>query len=165
MTKIDSEKNFENEGLQNMYLTFSIDDEEYAIYIENVIEIVTNQKIIHAPDVPDYIKGLINLRGRVIPLMDVRLRFGLFEKEYDDRTCIIVVETDEISTGLIVDMVKEVVEIPDKNIKSPTAYGKEEGVIENMGKHNDTVTFILNIYQLLYAEDINIKDLQETIPS
>ncbi len=150
----------DEDNLQDMYLTFGIDTEEYAICIENVIEIVTNQKIILAPDVPKYIKGVINLRGKVVPLMDVRTRFGLEEKDYDDRTCIIVVEIEGIPTGLMVDKVQDVIEIPLHQIESPK-YGKDDGVIEGLGKRDESVTYILSLNRLLYSDDINMEALKE----
>jgi len=148
----------DEDSIEDMYLTFEIEIEEYAVCIESVTEIVTNQRIIPAPDMPSYIAGVINLRGKVVPLMDVRLRFGLPKKEYDDRTCIIVVEIDEIPTGLMVDRVKDVLEIPKENIEPPK-YGKGDGVIEGMGKRKDQVCFMISLPKLLSANNIDIDQL------
>jgi len=153
--KIDDE-----DSIEDMYLTFEVETEEYAVCIESVTEIVTNQRIIPAPDMPTYIAGVINLRGKVVPLMDVRLRFGLVKKEYDDRTCIIVVEIDEIPTGLMVDRVKDVLEIPKENIEPPK-YGKGDGIIEGMGKREGQVSFIISLPKLLAANNIDVEQLRE----
>lgn len=98
------------------YLTFSLGDEECGINIRNITEIIGLQKITEMPDAPPYVRGVINLRGKVIPILDMRLRFGVDEREYDDRTCIIVVMVDNISVGLIVDTVAEVLDIEHGNI-------------------------------------------------
>jgi purine-binding chemotaxis protein CheW len=145
----------DEDSIEDMYLTFEVETEEYAVCIESVTEIVTNQRIIPAPDMPTYITGVINLRGKVVPLMDIRLRFGLPKKNYDDRTCIIVVEIDEIPTGLMVDRVKDVLEIPKEKIEPPK-YGKGGGVIEGMGKREEQVSFIISLPKLLTANNINI---------
>jgi len=152
----------DEDSIEDMYLTFEVETEEYAVCIESVTEIVTNQRIIPAPDMPVYITGVINLRGKVVPLMDIRLRFGLPKKEYDDRTCIIVVEIDEIPTGLMVDRVKDVLEIPKENIEPPK-YGKGDGVIEGMGKREEQVSFVISLPKLLSSNkvDIDIDQLRE----
>jgi len=150
----------DEDSIEDMYLTFAVDTEEYAVCIETVTEIVTNQRIIPAPDMPPYIAGVINLRGKVVPLMDVRLRFGLAKKDYDDRTCTIVVEIDEVPTGLMVDRVKDVLEIP-KNKIEPPKYGKGDGIIQGMGKRDEQVCFIISLPRLLSAQKIDIDQLRE----
>lgn len=97
----------------------------------------------------DFIKGVINLRGRVIPVMDVRLRFGLPYRDYDERNCIIVVEVNEKTTGLVVDRVKEVVEIPVKQIEPAPNHSSDGGHIRGMGKMDDEVKIILDIESLV----------------
>jgi len=150
----------DDDSIENMYLTFEVDTEEYAVCIENVTEIVTNQRIIPAPDMPPYIAGVINLRGKVVPLMDVRMRFGLDKKDYDDRTCTIVVEIDEVPTGLMVDRVKDVLEISDDKIEPPK-YGKGDGIIQGMGKREENVSFIISLPKLLAAQNVDIDQLRE----
>lgn len=100
------------ENLDEMYLCFSLCDEEYAVGIRQVAEIVGLPRIMAVPDLPDYIRGVINLRGKVIPLLDVRLRFRMPERAYDERTVVIVMDVDGAPIGLIVDGVTEVDEIP-----------------------------------------------------
>ena len=104
----------EAHAISDMYLIFLVGEEEYGVGIDYVTEIVGLQKIMSVPDVPSFIKGVINLRGNVIPVMDVRLRFGLPARDYDTRTVIIVLEVGEAPIGLVVDAVRDVREIaPD----------------------------------------------------
>ena len=154
----------EDEHIEDMYLTFSVADEEYAVSISYVTEIVGLQKMVEVPDVPEYIKGVINLRGKVIPIMDVRLRFGLPEIDYYDRTCIIVLEVDEVFTGLVVDAVSEVVEIAPENITPPPSFRKDAGesVISGMGKRDQKVSIILDVNRLLYADQVSVDAGMET---
>ena len=98
------------------YLLFKLGIEEYGIDIAQITAIEELQQITAIPDMPDFVKGVINLRGKVIPAVDLRLRFGLEEREYDDRTCIVIVSVDADSIGLIVDIVSEVHEIVHEDI-------------------------------------------------
>jgi len=138
------------------YLTFKIGEEEYGFGIRFVTEIIGIQRVTEVPDVPVYIKGVINLRGKVIPVVDVRLRFGMLEREYDERTCIIVVNLDNSVVGLIVDSVSEVINIPDNDIEHPPQVNKGKGsqYIEGLGKVEQEVKILLDIQRLLYDEEI-----------
>ncbi|RPF49938.1 CheW protein [Thermodesulfitimonas autotrophica] len=145
----------ENEDTQeDKFLTFVLADEEYGIEIRYVTEIIGMQKITEVPDVPPYIRGVINLRGKVIPVMDVRLRFGLPERPYDERTCIVVINVAEQAVGLIVDRVSEVLDIPKSEIEPPPQVKKGSGsrFIEGLGKVGDTVKILLNAGKLLFDE-------------
>lgn len=106
----------EDDNLDHMHLIFTVNTEAYGVQIEYVTEIVGLQKIVAVPDVPTFIKGVINLRGQVIPVMDVRIRFNMPTQTYDDRTVIIVLEHKDIKTGLIVDGVSDVLELNDNEI-------------------------------------------------
>lgn len=111
----------ESEGdalLRNLYLIFHIGQEEYGIGIRNVTEIVGLQEVARIPDLPAYFKGVINLRGRVIPVVDARARFGFPGREYDGRTCSIVLEVGGVCFGLIVDMVDEVISFEPEEIST-----------------------------------------------
>jgi len=134
---------------RDLYLTFHLHSKEYGIAINHVIEIIGIQKITNVPDMPDFIKGVINLRGRVIPVMDVRLRFDLPERDYDERTCIIVVEVNEQITGLVVDQVEEVVEIPAEQIESVRNQNEESCYIKGLGKTGDDIKILLDIESLV----------------
>ncbi len=137
---------------EDKFLTFILSQEEYGIEIRHVTEIIGIQNITEVPDMPHYIKGVINLRGKVIPVMDVRLRFGLEERDYDDRTCIIVINIDEQSVGLIVDRVSEVLDIPKGEVEPPPKIkrGESSRFIQGMGKVCNRVKILLNAHQLLF---------------
>ena len=107
------------------FLTFCMGNDFYGIEIKYVTEIIGLQPITEIPEMPEYIRGIINLRGKIIPVMDVRLRFRKPFREYNDRTCIVVIEISEVSVGLIVDSVSEVIAIPDEEIVAPPSMTKE----------------------------------------
>jgi purine-binding chemotaxis protein CheW len=109
---------------------------------------------------PPFVRGVINLRGKVIPVMDVRIRFGLEPKSYDDHTCIVVVNLNGISVGLIVDTVSEVLSISENQIDPPPSVRKGESsrYIKGLGKIGDSVKILLDIQQLLYDEEIRQLD-------
>ena len=106
----------ELDNIDHTFLTFQVDAEEYAVPVAAVTEIVRLQKSYVVPDVPPYIRGVINLRGKVIPLLDVRCRFGLPDAAYTDRTVVVVIEVGDTTTGLVVDAVSDVTEIPPEQI-------------------------------------------------
>lgn len=142
---------------RDQYLTFRIGKEDYGIGIAWVMEIVGIQAITVVPDMPKFVKGVINLRGRVIPVMDVRLRFGLPEREYDDRTCVIVTQINEINIGLVVDTVNEVMFIPENTISPPPKTHKtiNSQYILGMGKVSDKVKIILDIERLISEQTLD----------
>ncbi len=141
----------------NKYLFFKIALESYGIGIRHVLEIVELQKISAVPDMPEYVKGVINLRGKVIPVVDLRLRFGIEKRAYDDRTCIVVSEIDEVTIGFIVDTVEEVLEIPESQVEPAprfkTSSGKDR-YIAGMGKVGEEVKILLDPENLLRDEDV-----------
>ena len=148
----------EADDIENMYLTFDVQDEEYAVNLAYVTVIVGLQRISEVPDVPEFIKGVINLRGKVIPVMDMRLRFGLPWREYSDRTPIIVLESDDVPTGLVVDQVTDVVSMLPESIVSPPRWRDAEEpqvtVIKGLGKRDDSVSIILDVPHLLSAQSV-----------
>jgi purine-binding chemotaxis protein CheW len=148
---LDDEMHEEENAQKDKFLTFHLASEDYGIEIEYVTEIIGIQKITEIPDMPEYVKGIINLRGKVIPVMDMRRRFHLPDRDYDDRTCIIVVDIGSAQTGLVVDEVREVADIPEGQIEPPPATGRSDGhhYIKNIGKLNDEVKIILDVGQLL----------------
>lgn len=143
--------------LKGKYLIFSIEKEEYGIEIRYVTEIVGIQAITAVPDLESYIKGVINLRGKIIPVMDVRLRFKKEERAYDDRTCIVVVEIGNISVGLIVDRVSEVLPIPEDQIVPPPEIksGAKNKYISAIGKTEKDVKLLIDCKKLLNDNDID----------
>jgi len=116
----------EEDSLENRYLIFDIKDELYAIEISLITEIVEMLPVTQVPSIPDFIVGIINLRGSIIPIIDVRMRFGYETKEYDSRTCIIVLQNGDMSIGLIVDSVQEVAKIDQDSIAKPPANGTND---------------------------------------
>jgi purine-binding chemotaxis protein CheW len=153
---LDDDLYDEDEDTQkDKFLTFHLAGEDYGIEIAHVIEIIGIQNITEVPDMPAYVKGVINLRGSVIPVMDVRLRFKLAERAYDERTCIIVVEVNGTSVGLVVDQVREVVDIPEEQIEPAPQTGKSTSsrFIKGMGKINGEVKILLKVEQLLLDDD------------
>jgi purine-binding chemotaxis protein CheW len=146
----------EEDTQEGKFLTFPIGKEEYGIEIRFVTEIIGIQKITDLPDMPAYVKGVINLRGKVIPVIDVRLRFGFEERDYDERTCIVVVNINEVAVGLIVDSVREVLDIPAGQIDPPPSVrkGAESRYIQGLGKVGDDVKIILDVNKLLFEEEL-----------
>ncbi len=137
------------------FLTFSIGKEEYGIEIQYVTEITGLQAITEVPELPNYIKGIINLRGKIIPVMDVRLRFKKEPREYNDRTCVIVIDIRNITIGLIVDTVSEVLAIPEQEIVSPPEMTKafHNRYIQGIGKSSNGVKLLLDCEKLISDED------------
>ena len=144
------------DSMAGMYLTFDLADVGYGLEIRHVIEIIGIQPVTCVPDMPEHVIGVLNLRGKVIPIIDVRLRFGLPERDYDERTCIIVVNVHDDSVGLVVDMVSEVVDIPDGQIEPPPAHGRETACyIQGMGKLEERVKLLLDVETLVQAEGLS----------
>ncbi|HOM02181.1 MAG TPA: chemotaxis protein CheW [Acetivibrio sp.] len=152
MPDIQSEVLDLNEDTQkDMYLTFLIGNEEYGIAIKYVTEIVGIQKIIEVPEMQEYVKGIINLRGKVIPVIDVRLMLGLKEKEYNDRTCTIVLDVRGVPIGLIVDAVAEVMQISGENIVPPPEINDErkQKYINGIGRTENGIKLLVDCEKLL----------------
>lgn len=154
---IDEEILDEEEDTQkDRYLTFHLGDEVYGIEIAHVTEIVGIQKITEVPEMPAFVKGVMNLRGQVISIIDVRARFNMEPREYDDRTCVIVVRINDTSVGLIVDTVSEVRNIPAENVSPPprVAQGASARYISGLGKVGDEVKILLDVDKLLFEREL-----------
>ena len=147
----------ENEG---KYLTFQLSEEGYGIGILKVREIIGLLPVTPVPQTPGFLKGVINLRGQVIPVVDLRLKFGLMEEEHTERTSIIVVEvkglTGNIPIGIVVDQVSEVINIQAREIEPAPSFGVSinTGFILGMAKTESGVKILLNIDQILSAEEL-----------
>ncbi len=147
---------------EGKYLTFALADEEYGIGILKIKEIIGMMPITTVPQTPEFVKGVINLRGKVIPVMDLRLRFGMDSIEYDERTCIIVVEVTGgagvVQIGTVVDTVSEVLNVPGKDIEDTPTFGTklDTEYILGMAKMEGDVKILLDIDQVLNAEEIAI---------
>ena len=143
------------------YLTFTLADETYGIGILKVKEIIGMMPITSVPRTPDFVKGVINLRGKVIPVIDLRLKFSMDSIPYSDRTCIIVVEIDSESgtllIGIVVDAVSEVLNITQEEIEDTPAFGTKLDIdyILGMAKIEGSVKILLNIDQVLSTQEIS----------
>ncbi|NMB32661.1 MAG: purine-binding chemotaxis protein CheW [Clostridium sp.] len=144
----------EEETQKDKFLTFALGKEQYGIEIRYVTEIIGVQPITQIPELPEYIQGIINLRGKIIPVMDVRLRFGKKFSEYNDRTCIIVIDSEDILIGLIVDSVSEVMSIPEEDIVEPPDLNQGKNkYIKGIGKIGNGVRLILDCEKLLTEKE------------
>ena len=154
---------YEEDTQKNRFLTYSLGKESYGIEIKYVIEIIGIQSITEIPELPEYVRGIINLRGKIIPVLDVRLRFNKEPKEYNDRTCVIVVDIDEVSIGLIVDRVAEVITIQEVDMVEPpqTNRGLSNTYIKKIGKIGNEVKLLLDCEKLLTANELD--DLSEAL--
>lgn len=153
---IENTMEMEEDTQKGRFLTFSLGKESYGIEIKYVTEIIGIQAITEIPELPEYVKGIINLRGKIIPVMDVRLRFKKEPKEYSDRTCVIVVDIKEVSIGLIVDSVSEVLTIPEQGIVEPPKMNKalNNRYIKNIGKVGNDVKLLLDCEKLLTEDEL-----------
>ena len=115
------------DDLSGRCLTFYIEETVYSLPLSHVIEIIGMQRVTHIPGMPIYIKGIVNLRGKVVPIMDVRLKFGQPEREYDDKTCIIIILINDINVGLIVDRVEDVITLSRDNMAPPPLSDRRMG--------------------------------------
>ena len=142
------------------FLTFNLDENDYGIPILKVSEIIGITKITPVPKTPDFVKGVINLRGKIIPAMDLRLKFGMIERVYDQNTCIIIINIElngsQKQIGIIVDIVSEVCNILASDIEEPPTYGseKEDSFLSGVGKIKDKVVMLLNIEKVLNTNEI-----------
>ena len=147
---------------EGKHLTFMLDGEEYGIGIKKVREIIGMMQITTVPQTPVYVKGVINLRGKVVPIVDLRLKFSMESMSYTERTCIIVVEvknkTHAISMGIVVDAVSEVVNIKENEIEETPHFGTRLNTdyILGMAKTGNGVKILLDIDKVLCAEEITM---------
>ncbi|MCI5614060.1 MAG: chemotaxis protein CheW [Agathobacter sp.] len=139
------------------YVTFKSGNEYFGLKIQYVNEIIGYQEITAIPESEEYIKGLINLRGKIIPVIDVRLRFKQDPFEYTDRTCIIVINVNQLVVGLIVEKIAEVVEIQEENILPAPTIGKadksQNKYVYGIGKVGDQVKLLLDPDRLLNDDE------------
>lgn len=147
---MDFSQEYGNE-LENQFLTFVIEYEDYGIEVKNIKEIITVCDITRVPHTPSYLKGVINLRGEIIPVIDVREKFHKEIKEYDKHTCIIVIEYEDYNLGLIVDRVKEVIFINNMKLIPPPKdkYDYYNEFIKMIGHYEEDIKLILDLNKLL----------------
>lgn len=138
------------------YLFFNLGDELYGVNIMNVTEIIEMQRITEVPDLPEYMRGVINLRGKVIPVMDLRSRFGMDDRPYDDRTCMIVASIDSTALGMIVDTVAEVHDVPAENIETAQNFANSaaDHYVEGVARVEERVTVLIDVRKILLGRDL-----------
>lgn len=166
MAEEEKEELLEEDTQKGMFMTFQTGKEFFGISISYVNEIIAMQPITAIPEVEDYIKGLINLRGKIIPVIDVRVRFKMEPIEYTDRTCIIVINVKSTVIGLIVEKIAEVDTIQDDDIVPPPALGKKEKeenkYVYGLARTGDSVKLLLDPEKLIKEEDMQtIEELQD----
>jgi purine-binding chemotaxis protein CheW len=150
----------EQDAQKDKFVTFKSGNEYFGIQIKYVNEIIVFQEITEIPESENYIKGLINLRGKIIPVIDVRLRFNQPQIPYTDRTCIIVINVQSMVVGLIVEKIAEVVEIKEEDIiPSPTIKAEDklhQRYVYGIGKVGENVKLLLDPDKLLKDEDLSL---------
>ena len=148
----------ERSALEGKFLTFILGKEIYGFEILKVREIIGLMDITTVPQTPEYMKGVINLRGKVIPVIDLRLKFSMQEKEHTDETCVIVVEVNNTSIGIIVDSVSEVLEITRGEIEESPHFGQDidTSYIMGLGKVKEKIVILLDIEEILSSEELDI---------
>lgn len=160
------EELLEEDSQKGKFMTFQTGKEFFGISISYVNEIIVMQPITAVPEVEDYIKGLINLRGKIIPVIDVRVRFKMEPKEYTDRTCIIVINVKSTVIGLIVEKIAEVVTILDDDIVPPPTLGRKENeqnkYVYGLARMGDAVKLLLDPEKLIKDTDLEaLEEVQE----
>ncbi|MBU2645015.1 chemotaxis protein CheW [bacterium] len=152
----DINEELDEDSLKDRFLTFHLGKASFGLAIRHVTEIIVLQEITKVPDLPDFMIGVVNLRGNVISVMDMRKRFHLEPRPYDDRTCIVVVNIDGLAIGLLVDTVNEVLNIPETQVDPPpkTHSGIKNNYIMGLGKVGKQVKILLDIAKILQDEDL-----------
>ncbi len=161
---IDIELEEQEDIRQGKYMTFKVGKEVFGVELKYVNEIIQMQTIAPIPDVEHFIKGLINLRGKIIPVIDVADRFGKESFEYNDRTCIIVIEVSTIEVGLIIENIAEVVSIDEGDILPPPNIphsDSQEKFVKGIGKIGDDVKLLLDPIKLLSDDALDFMNNQE----
>ena len=152
-TVVDVEEDaaLNEDTMANKFLVFFLDGQEYAIAIKYVVDIINVQPMTRMPNVPDFVRGITNLRGKVIPIIDVRIRFGKEPQDYNDRTCIIVVEVGDASVGMVIDQVSEVITLDDDEIAPPPSFNQssESRFVQGIGKTEGGIKLILDCKMVL----------------
>lgn len=147
-------KQIKDDADTGKFLSFYSSDVEYAVNIKYVTDIIKVLPVTFLPKLPNYIKGVINLRGKIVPIIDIRLRFGNEEAEYTDSTCIIVMEYTNIVLGILVDSVAEVTDIKVKDIMDPPKHSNADRnrFVSGISNQNGKVKLIINSMQLFEVE-------------
>lgn len=152
------------DNTQQHYLSIKLNDELFAVSVEKVLEVLQNQLITHVPNVPDFIRGVINFRGEIVPVIDARQKFKMPPREADQKYVIIVLDLEvkekKILLGVIVDGVKDVLELTVDDIKDVPDMGTNYNIefIKGMVKLDKGFLMLLNVDRVFSSEEINIID-------
>ncbi len=164
----------ENQSIQfSQYLTFDLEDDIYGLNISGIKEVLDNRDITKLPKTPDFMRGVINLRGQVVPVIDLKLKFGLAETEFTVDTCIIIVEVEleggeHTLLGVLADSVREVIELLPDDIDPPPKIGTgvDAAFIYGMGKYDDDFIIIINVKRLFTIDELtNVSDMNMNQPN
>jgi purine-binding chemotaxis protein CheW len=162
MSEISATSGMESVASSGQFLTFTLQNEEYGIEILKVQEIKGFSKITPIPNAPSFVRGVMNLRGTVVPIIDLRARFAMTEKAYDQFTCIIVVNVGTRVVGLVVDTVSDVLNIPNDSIAEPPELASvgDSSCITGMGKLGERIVMLLDTSKLVSADSLS-SDLEQ----
>lgn len=141
---------------ENKYIVFRLIDEEYGVEVNQVRSIERMQRITRVPRTPQFVKGVINLRGVVTPVIDLKTRFGLGAEQYTDTTRIIIVAVDDMEVGLIVDAANDVIDIANESIEAPPEVvgGIKANYLDGIANMDDRLLILLNLEKVLNAEEL-----------
>ena len=148
----------DNAELQGKFLIFSVHDVEYGIDIGNVTEIIGIQDMTPIPNSPPYVRGITNIRGTIVPVVDMRLRFGIEEAEYNERTCIVLISSENMYIGLVVDSVEDVVQLTPENIL-PLPQGsvaENNKYLKAIGKDGENIKQIIDIERIFETDAVAV---------
>ncbi|MBR3841484.1 MAG: chemotaxis protein CheW [Erysipelotrichales bacterium] len=146
------------DDLDNKVMSFFIEDVCYGVDLKNVIEIISIQYITTVPNVPHYIKGIINLRGKIIPIIETRFKLDIEAKEYDDKTCIIIVELDDIQIGLIVDSVHEVMTLANGSTIPAKKEQRDKKYLKGVNKVGNQMVLTLDLSFFINDDNVDIAE-------
>lgn len=153
------------QGRRERYLTFFLGEEQYGIAIDRIKEIIAIMKVTYVPKTPEYMRGVINLRGSIIPVVDTRTRFGMEPQEETMHTAIIIVEVDKVNVGFIVDRVEEVASIDSSHLGVAPKFGSsvDTDFICSMAQIEENVVMILDVLKLFEADElVSLEQITQT---
>lgn len=153
---------------RNRYLSFFVKDEQYGIEISHINEIIAMMKVTHVPRTPDFVEGVINLRGSIIPIVDIRGKFGIEKKEHDMNTAIIINEVAGVNIGFVVDRVEDVLTLDDRELSEPPKFGSniDTSFIEHIAEVDKNVILILDMEKIFEDDELTqISEYNETKPN
>ena len=157
-------ENKEEAVKRHRYLSFFVEDEQYGIEISHINEIIAMMKITHVPRTPAFVEGVINLRGSIIPIVDIRAKFGLPKKERDMNTAIIINEVGDVNIGFIVDRVEDVLTFDEKDLNEPPKFGShiDTSFIQSVAEVGSSVILILDMEKIFEDDELTqIGSLEE----